>query len=49
MMKNAFYFNLKWIGQYTIIFYKQQGQASALKIAYIFKVFGAQSGLMFGY
>ena len=32
---------------YTLIFFiSNQGQASALKIAYIFKVFGAQSCLM---
>ena len=31
---------------YVLTEYKQLGQASALKVAYIFKVFGAQSWLM---
>ena len=32
--------------QHIHFFYKQQGQASAIKIAYIFKVLGAQSCLV---
>ena len=33
----------------TFIFLKQPGQASSLKVAYIFKVFGAQNLLMIAY
>ena len=39
------YLELKMIWGY-IFFLSNQGQASALKVAYIFKVFGAQSFLM---
>ena len=34
---------------YTHIFLSNYGQSSALKVAYIFKVFGAQSCLMVSY
>ena len=43
--KSMNYVELKMIWDY-IFFLSNQGQDSALKVAYIFKVFGAQSFLM---
>ena len=40
------YFGIFWYNQIYTFFISKQGQASALKVAYIFKVLGAQTCLM---